>query len=68
VGFHADPSDVKIATEFLHLPHDIVMLVSTLFKKRSLAQHKHTHLISLLNAYIAQSHGITDVNGEIDFC
>jgi hypothetical protein len=68
VGFHADPSDVEIAIEFLHLPHDIVLLVSALFKKHSLAQHKHTHIISLLNAYIGQPHGIIEVNGEIDFC
>ena len=60
VGFHADPSDIEIAFEFLHLAHDIELLASAFLEKHSLAQHEHAHFIAFFNSHIGQPHGIVD--------
>jgi hypothetical protein len=58
VGFHADPSDIEIAFEFLHPAHHVELLASAVLKKHSLAQHEDADVIALSDSHIGQPHGI----------
>ncbi|MBC8418418.1 MAG: hypothetical protein ISR62_07980 [Desulfobacteraceae bacterium] len=60
VGFNADTSDIEITLERFHLAHDIELLASALFEHYPSSKHEDTHLVTLLNAYIGQFHGIVD--------
>jgi hypothetical protein len=53
VGFHTDPSDIKIAFELIDLPHDIELLTAGLFEKDAFAEHEHADLISFFTPTFA---------------
>ena len=59
MGFHADPSDVEIAFELLHLAHDIEFVIAALLVGHTFAQHEHTYLITFFNANIGQTVDLT---------
>jgi hypothetical protein len=60
VGFHAHPSDVKIAFELVDLFHHIELFVAALFEENAFAKHEYTHVVAFLNANVCQSYGIVD--------
>jgi len=54
VGFHADPSDVKISTELIDLLDDIELVITCRLIHSCLAEHEDAYVISLTNGNIGK--------------
>jgi hypothetical protein len=58
VGFHADPSDIKIPFELIDLTHDIELLTACLFETNAFAEHEYADFVSFFYTDICKPHGI----------
>jgi hypothetical protein len=50
VGFHTNPSDIKIAFVLVYLHRYVEFCGAALFKKNALSKHMHVYIMPVLTA------------------
>jgi hypothetical protein len=64
VGFHADPSEIKIPGKLINLLYDVELIIAGFFVKDSLAEHKHAPHRLFFTATLANLMALYEVSAS----